>query len=164
MSFITDYAPRHTAWAALRQYAVDAEANPVLALQGLALATAVADTTTMRPQNLLELYLPDTRVLLADAEERPEHYAGLDVELRALRSGTALSDIKKNELFLTWQRPTALADATRERIRELTARRHKERVEDEEIVMEDGRTLAEHKSPGGFVFEDQPTAGDRIII
>lgn len=165
--FIERYRPRHEALETLQQIAAEA---PLGIAKAFASAfTAVADTSRTRHTNLLDLYLRDSRELLYDSMQRPEHYTARHIDaIERLHNKRAVTDQEKNELFETWQRPTDLEAKSRARLRELTDRRHAEqrqKLEDEETVLENGRTLAEDQSSGDgdSSFENQ-NFGDKVII
>lgn len=126
-----------------------------------------------RPQTLLEFYLGnDLRQLVDDMHARPEHYTDRQREiLHHLVHGTQVSSPvdmhEKDELFLQWQRQSDLSAKSKDLVKKITDARHEaEKAEDEETIMPDGRSLAEHRQQQENAlpsFEAQ-NFGDKIII
>lgn len=163
LSFVEQHAPRHRGleeWAELMK--------PVQHRLFVATAQPVP-----RPQTLIEFYLGnDLRQLMEDMYERPEHYTDRQREvLHHLTHGTQLSSrvdsYEKDELFLQWQRQSDLSTKSKELVKKITDARHlEERSENEETIMDDGRSLAEHQqaqenAPPSFEAQD---FGDKIIV
>lgn len=169
--FMEAHRPRHEPIEALRNLiAAPPEAAGKSFLEYIGAFTTTADTTKTRPTNLLDLYAQDIRAIYLDAEQRPDHYDERQHEilnhlmLQAPLS-RELTDEEKNELLLTYMRRSVSKEERNRKIREQEARRKKqEQEENEDIVLEDGRTLAEaiedEKHQGTFEKQD---FGDKII-
>lgn len=156
--FLNTNLPRHTEYEALR-YLIDG--SPARAAQRLknyvGIFSTTADVKSQKPSNLLEIYAPDLREIAEDCRQRPDHYDDRQKELiahlvdrRPLR--TPATDLEKNELLLTFMRRSAAKSKE-------TPKPKKE--EDEEIVLEDGRTLSEVTADATFEKQD---FGDIVLI
>jgi hypothetical protein len=125
-----------------------------------------------RPQTLLDFYLNgDLRQILNDADLRPDHYTDRQREvLRHLVYGTQASSPvttkDKDDLFYQWTRQSELSSKSKELVSAISDARHRqEATENEGIIMDDGRSLAEHQQgpSSSPTFEGQDF-GDKIII
>lgn len=151
--FIELHRPRHVHFEAFRE-AVQNKTHVALAEE---------EVSRKEPSNLLDVYLRgDMRQIIQDFWMRPDHYSPRQQDILIALSqyqdpDPAITDAEKTDLLLTWMRDTA----TQQRFRELNK---KTTDPDEEIVLEDGRTLDEsvkaEKEPD---FETQDF-GDKIII
>jgi hypothetical protein len=170
--FIEAHRPRHEPIEALRNLiAAPPEVAGKSFLEYVGAFAATADTTKTRPTNLLDLYAQDIREVYLDAQRRPEHYDERQHEmLNHLQHGAPLSremtDEEKNELLLTYMRRTISTEERERKIREQDRqRKRREQEENEDIVLEDGRSLAEaiedEKNTGTFEKQD---FGDKIIV
>lgn len=125
-----------------------------------------------RPKTLLEFYLGnDLRQLLNDMEVRPEHYTDRQQEvLRHLVLGALVSSPvttqDKDDLFYQWMRQSDLSAKSKDLVSAITDARHRESAEDASIIMDDGRSLAEHQqhSAGSPATFETQGFGDKIII
>lgn len=169
-NFMREHLPRHQPIEALRTLiAAPQEAAGKSFLEYAGAFESTADTTKTRPTNLLDLYAQDIREIYFDAQRRPEHYDerqhAILQQLVAKLPGD-ITDAEKNELLLTFTRPSVPKEERDRRIREQEKlRKKREQEENEEILLEDGRSLADaiedEKSNG--VFEKQDF-GDKIIV
>lgn len=164
LSFVEQYAPRHSGLEQLAELM-----KPV---QHRLFAATTAPVP--RPATLLEFYLGnDFRQILDDVHLRPDHYTDRQKEILSnLAHGTPAStpvmDQEKDELFLQWQRQSDLSAKSRDLVKEISDARHREKADDDETIMDDGRSLSEHRqqqqeeerSPS---FERQDY-GDKIIV
>lgn len=126
-----------------------------------------------QPRLLLDFYVQDPRALQEDMLARPDHYDDRQKEIiTSLVDGTPLArpatDDEKNEIVMQYVRDTELARQSRDSVQRVTNARHEDE-DDQETIMEDGRSLKEHKQDGtarrgdqSFIFEKQN--GDKIII
>jgi hypothetical protein len=133
----------------------------VAAMANLSGFVATADTSKSRPADLIDLYLPyGVQQIVDDAATRREHYTPRQHEILGVikTRPKSISAAERNELFLTWQRPTKAEAAAKARNTRLSRRRG----DDDDIVLEDGRTLSQHESDRAS-FEKQDF-GDKIII
>lgn len=158
------HGPKHEGLEAFGKALEDLRATPDF--RGLFSGTA---EPLPRPRTLLEFYLGnDLRQLLQDVRARPEHYSERQREIVEHLCGTGgavepPTDQEKDELLLHFTRSTEAEAKSRDLIREMTAARHrKEDKENEETIMEDGRSLKDH-------LESDPTYetqsfGDKIIV
>lgn len=124
--------------------------------------------------SLLDFYLNDLRVVQADMQARPDHYDDRQKEvIESLLNKTELARpitaAEKDEIALQYVRDTQLARQSRDSLQRVTNARHTEQEDDAETIMEDGRSLKDHKEDGtaargdmSFVFQKQN--GDKIII
>lgn len=105
------------------------------------------------PKDMLEMYLgSDLRQLQQDMLERPDHYTDRQHEiLQNLIHGVTVSPPpttqERDELLYSLVRPTEVARKTKDLIEKITEERNKEEVErrseEDETIMEDGRTYTE---------------------
>jgi hypothetical protein len=110
-----------------------------------------------RPTSLLDMYLgSDLRALYQDTQARPAHYEDRQREVAELllRGGadSSVTELEKNELFLTYLRTTEAQASLIEQNAKASG--------PEEIILEDGTVLVEDAEPS---FEKQDF-DDEIII
>ncbi len=162
--FIDKHRPRHHAMEAMKKCLDETPRGVVQALKTFGETfKSTADTTKARISNLLDIYKTDIRMLVQDMDANPDHYSEEQkTVITELLAGKEVSDAKKNDVFLAWQRPKELETKTRDLLREMTDRRHREAREDAETVLEDGKTLAEHRDDEAS-FEKQDHL-DKVII
>lgn len=125
-----------------------------------------------RPQTLLEFYLNgDLRQILNDMAARPDHYSDRQREVlhhlvHGSQTTSPVTTQEKDDLFYQWQRQSDLSAKSKEMVSAISDARHqREKSENEEIIMEDGRSLADHQNAQESTptFENQ-SFGDRIIV
>jgi hypothetical protein len=163
-SFIDQHAPKHqglSEWSELMK--------PV---QHRIFVSTTAPVP--RPQTLFEFYLGgDLREILNDMEMRPEHYSERQREViqhlaHGYQTPTPVTAQEKDDIFYQWQRQSDLSAKSKEMVSAISDARHqRERKENEEIIMDDGRSLADHQSSQESAptptFENQ-SFGDKIIV
>lgn len=174
-NFIEDNLPRHGPMEALRDLiAAKPEEKAEAVLKYVGQFTHTADTTKTRPTNLLDLYLMDVRTIYVDAQERPDHYDARQHEIlnhlvMHVPLSRPITDEEKNDLLLTHLRASVSSKKKEDEKKKYDAaqRKKREQEENDEITLEDGRSLSEaieaDKYKADPTFEAQDF-GDKVII
>jgi hypothetical protein len=168
--FMQENLPRHQPIEALRAFmSAPQEASGKSFLEYVSAFESTADTTKTRPTNLLDLYAQDIREIYFDAQRRPEHYNerqhAILQQLVAKMPGN-ITNAEKNELLLTFIRPSVPKKERDRRILEQEKlRKKREQEENEKILLEDGRSLADaiEDEKSDWIFEKQ-NFSDKIIV
>lgn len=157
-TFTELYLPKHEG---LERWDLLKEGNRGRALLAFAeAATTVAPTELEEPKGLLELYTGGNYAHLSDdVARRPDHYTDrqkeiVDSLIHKKKLPEPPTEREKTDLLLQLTRSTQSARATKEINRKMT----EPKKEEEEIVLEDGKTLKEQAS-----FEKQDF-GDKILV
>lgn len=169
-SFTDLSAPKHDGVEKLKQLLKPVDFKGVF--------TATTEVKPAPPRTLLEFYVGnDLRQIYDDMRARPSHYDDRQKALLEHLVGQtpslepAPTDREKDDLLIHWMRSTEVDARSRDLTREISAARHrkeKEDAENEEIVMEDGRTLKQHIDGAEGQAEDpsfeKQDFGDKIIV
>jgi hypothetical protein len=174
--FVEENLPRHEPIEAMRSLIASPQEDLGKSfLEYVGTFVTTADTTRVRPNNLLDLYEINIRQVYQDAHQRPEHYDDRQHEiLDHMAMGRPLTrsptDPEKNELVLTFlRRSTSEAERRRRAQEQDRHRRRQEQEENDDIILEDGSSVSDaiesEKAQKNYeaVFEKQDF-GDKVII